>query len=116
MDKKEYYIDAFTEYLEVNDKASGTIEIYRKNLKDFIKYYIGTYETEFTPNDVIMMDLKDYRNYLLNVKRQKATTINNKSSNKRILLFLESIGTITKNPSKNIKKIRTNKPIAPKFF
>jgi len=117
MDKKEYYIDAFTEYLEVNDKASGTIEIYRKNIKDFIKYFTETYGEEFNPNKVIMMDLKDYRNYLLNVKRQKATTINNKlAAIKEYFLFLESIGTITKNPSKNIKKIRTNKPIAPKSF
>ncbi len=64
MDTKEYYLDAFIKHLEANDKSSGTIETYGKNLKDFIKYYIGTYETEFTPNDVIMMDLKDYRNYL----------------------------------------------------
>jgi site-specific recombinase XerD len=117
MDKKEYYIDAFTEYLEVNDKASGTIEIYRKNLKDFIKYYIGTYETEFTPNDVIMMDLKDYRNYLLNVKRQKATTINNKlAAIREYFLFLESKGIVKDNPTANLKKIRTNKPTAPKSF
>lgn len=49
MDTKEYCIDAFVEYLEANDKASGTIKTYKKNIKDFIKYYIETYGEDFIP-------------------------------------------------------------------
>ena len=117
MNTKEYYLDAFIKHLEANDKAPGTIETYRKNIKDFIKYYNETYDTEFTPSDVIMMDLKDYRNYLLNVKRQKATTINNKiAAIREYFLFLESKGVVRNNPTANLKKIRTNKPVAPKSF
>ena len=117
MDTKEYCIDAFVEYLEANDKASGTIKTYKKNIKDFIKYYIETYGEDFIPDNVIMMDLKDYRNYLLNVKRQKASTINNKIATlKQYFSFLQTSHIITNDPSKNIKKIRTNKPTAPKSF
>ena len=71
----------------------------------------------FSPENVIMMDLQDYRNYLLNIKRQKASTINNKiAALKEYFFFLQSNSIIKTNPSENLKKIRTNKPVAPKSF
>jgi len=78
MDTKEYYLDAFVDYLNKSDKSSGTISTYTANIKGFIKYYVESYGEAFIPENVIMMDLRDYRNYLLNIKRQKASTINNK--------------------------------------
>jgi len=117
MDMKEYYLDAFVDYLNKNDKSSGTISTYTTNIKDFIKYYIESYDEEFLPENVIMMDLQDYRNYLLNIKRQKASTINNKiAALKEYFFFLQSNSIIKTNPSENLKKIRTNKPVAPKSF
>lgn len=117
MDMKENYLDAFVDYLNKNDKSSGTISTYTTNIKDFIKYYIESYDEEFLPENVIMMDLQDYRNYLLNIKRQKASTINNKiAALKEYFFFLQSNSIIKTNPSENLKKIRTNKPVAPKSF
>ena len=117
MDAKEYYLDAFVDYLNKNDKSSGTILTYTANIKGFIKYYVESYGEEFIPENVIMMDLQDYRNYLLNTKRQKASTINNKiAALKEYFYFLQSNGIIKNNPAENLKKIRTNKPTAPKSF
>jgi integrase/recombinase XerC len=117
MSTKEYYLDAFVDYLNKNDKSSGTISTYTANIIGFIKYYVESYDEEFIPENVIMMDLKDYRNYLLNIKRQKASTINNKiAALKEYFFFLKSNGIIKDNPAENMKKIRTNKPTAPKGF
>jgi len=117
MGTKEYYLDAFIDYLIKNDKSSGTISIYTANIKGFIKYYIESYGEEFIPKNIIMMDLQDYRNYLLNIKRQKASTINNKiAALREYFYFLQSDGIIKNNPAEGIKKIRTNKPTAPKSF
>lgn len=117
MDTKEYYLDTFIDYLDRNDKSPGTISTYTTNIKDFIKYYTESYDEEFIPENVIMMDLKDYRNYLLNIRRQKASTINNKiAALKEYFFFLKSNGIIKNNPAENLKKIRTNKPVAPKSF
>jgi site-specific recombinase XerD len=117
MHTKEYYLDTFIDYLVRNDKSPGTISTYTTNIKDFIKYYTESYDEEFIPQNVIMMDLKDYRNYLLNIKRQKASTINNKiAALKEYFFFLKSNGIIKNNPTENLKKIRTNKPVAPKSF
>lgn len=117
MDTKEYYLDAFIDYLNKNDKSPGTVTTYTTNIRYFIRYYVESYSEEFTPENVIMMDLQDYRNYLLNVKRQKASTINNKiAALKEYFFFLQSNGIIKNNPAENIKKIRVNKPTAPKSF
>ncbi|WP_198543850.1 tyrosine-type recombinase/integrase [Petroclostridium xylanilyticum] len=117
MDTKEYYLDAFVDYLNKSDKSSGTILTYTANIKGFIKYYVESYGEEFIPENVIMMDLRNYRNYLLNIKRQKASTINNKiASLKEYFFFLMSNSIIKTNPAENLKKIRTNKPVAPKSF
>jgi integrase/recombinase XerC len=117
MDTKEYYLNVFVDYLNKSDKSSGTISTYTANIKGFIKYYVESYSEEFIPENVIMMDLKDYRNYLLNIKRQKASTINNKiAALKEYFFFLQSNGIIKDNPAENLKKIRTNKPTAPKSF
>lgn len=117
MDTKEYYLDDFVDYLNKNDKSSGTISTYTTNINDFIKYYTESYGEKFIPGNVIMMDLQDYRNYLLNIKRQKASTINNKiAALKEYFYFLQSHSIIKNNPAENLKKIRTNKPTAPKGF
>lgn len=117
MSTKEYYLDAFIDYLDRNDKSPGTISTYTTNIKDFIKYYIESYDEKFIPENAIMMDLKDYRNYLLNIRRQKASTINNKiAALKEYFFFLKSNGIIKNNPAENLKKIQTNKPVAPKSF
>ena len=117
MDTKEYYLNVFVDYLNKSDKSSGTISTYTANIIGFIKYYVESYGEEFIPENVIMMDLKDYRNYLLNIKRQKASTINNKiAALKEYFFFLQSNGIIKDNPAENMKKIRTNKPTAPKGF
>jgi len=117
MDAKEYYLYAFVDYLNKNDKSSGTILTYTANIKGFIKYYVESYGEEFIPENVIMMDLQDYRNYLLNTTRQKSSTINNKiAALKEYFFFLQSKGIIKDNPAENLKKIRTNKPTAPKSF
>ena len=56
MDTKEYYLDDFVDYLNKNDKSSGTISTYTTNINDFIKYYTESYGEKFIPGNVIMMD------------------------------------------------------------
>ena len=39
MGTKEYYLDTFIDYLNKNDKSSGTISTYTANIKGFIKLF-----------------------------------------------------------------------------
>jgi site-specific recombinase XerD len=108
MCKKEYYIDDFEKYLKENDKAGGTIKLYKDNLKLFVKYYMGTYGEEFTAEKVITMDLQDWRTYQINLGN-KANTINNRmAAVKEYFSLLESEGIIEKSPARTIKKIKIN--------
>lgn len=108
MCKKEYYIDDFQKYLKENDKADGTIKLYKDNLKLFVKYYMETYDEEFTPEKVITLDLQDWRTYQIN-HGLKSNTINNRmAAAKEYFSYLELKGIIEKNPSSTIKKIKIN--------
>ncbi|MFL0270126.1 tyrosine-type recombinase/integrase [Candidatus Clostridium radicumherbarum] len=107
MDKKDYYISDFIDFLKENDKAGGTIKTYTDNLYLFIKYYCETYGEVFSPERVISIDLQDWRTLQIN-HGLKGNTINNRIiAVKEYFTFLELSG-VCKNPAKAIKKIKVN--------
>ena len=115
--KKEYYLEQFKQHLILNDKASGTIEIYLSNINLFIKFYMDTFNEEFEPSDVIETDIQEFRNNMLNKQGLKATTINNKlAAIKEYFSFLYESKFITKNVALKIKKIKLSSSTVPRSF
>ncbi|MGX8797852.1 site-specific integrase [Fusibacter sp. JL298sf-3] len=90
MNEKGFYINDFVEYLKRQDKSDGTLKTYTLNVMNFINYYIETFDEEFIPEKVILMDLQDWRTYML-TRGLKANTINNRiASVKEYFIFLQS--------------------------
>lgn len=102
-------IEQFIQYLKTKKDASPqTIKAYTSDIKKFVKWYI---ETEGEPPDfkvVGVMDMAEFKRYLMN-KNQKPATINRAIIS--LSAFFEWLG--TDNPAKNIKLLPETKP-APK--
>ncbi|EOC99281.1 Tyrosine recombinase XerC [Caldisalinibacter kiritimatiensis] len=113
------YIKEFEIYLkEKSNKTRNTIEAYVCAIKDFKNFMINATIDGFVPNEVIELDVRQYKGHLLTVKKQSPQTINQKLSS--IVLFFEFLiarGLIKNNPAKNVKKVKVqNNNKAPKVL
>ncbi len=117
MIKLESILKGFEENLAKQDKSKQTIKNYISGVEKFAKYMeekIG----KFSPSDIIELDIKEYRSYLLNVKKEKPSTINlNLSALTNFCDYLVSIEMLKTNPVRSIDKIRIQKErVAPEVF
>ena len=64
----------FTAYLHDHDRAILTINGYVADVRLFARWFEQTNREAFSPQAVTPTDVREYRQYLLNVKRQKAST------------------------------------------
>jgi integrase/recombinase XerD len=67
-------IDGFTNQLHNENKSPNTIYNYELAVKDFFKWFAGTYDKE--PTQLFPQNIKDYVQYLQTVKGSSAKTIN----------------------------------------
>ena len=63
----------FIIYLSENRKSQGTIEIYSRDVKQFLKYF-----KDKELYDMTNKDIEDYKNYLLDIKKLNVKTVNRK--------------------------------------
>lgn len=68
--------DDFAEHLQSDEKSTNTIYSYLLAIKDYYKWFDGTYDK--LPTVLYAQNVKDYLQYLQTVKKQAATTINAK--------------------------------------
>jgi len=69
-------IDAYDAWLSDNGKSASTIKTYILNVKLYMEWYRETFGSEMPA--LIHSNVLDYRSYLQNVKKQKATGVNAK--------------------------------------
>lgn len=75
------YIKEFHIYLKKKtNKSKNTIEAYLRAVKDFKKFIISATKEDFIPEKIIELDIREYKGYLLTVKKQSTETINQKLS------------------------------------
>ena len=74
----------FEDYLRSQDRADKTIRSYLTDLQLFAEWLSETRGEVFAPKSVTPTDLREYRSYLLNVKRQSPATINRRLVTLRI--------------------------------
>lgn len=71
-------LDKFRDYLEEEGKSENTIKSYCNHTKQYLKWYDKSFGMEF--NKLYRGNVLEFKSYLLNVKEQKANTVNAKLS------------------------------------
>ena len=71
-------LDKFRNYLEEEGKSENTIKSYCNHTKQYLKWYDESFGMEF--NKLYRGNVLEFKSYLLNVKEQKANTVNAKLS------------------------------------
>ncbi|SHJ79932.1 tyrosine-type recombinase/integrase [Paramaledivibacter caminithermalis] len=116
MNEKGFYMNNFMEYLKNQDKSNGTLKTYTLNILNFINYYQQTFDEEFIASNIILMDLQDWRTYMV-TRGLKANTINNRiAAIKEYFTFLQNKSIIKTNPAISLKKIKLNNSIQKETF
>ena len=70
--------EQFKAYLVDHDRAALTISGYLSDLRLFARWFEQTNAECFTPQAVTPSDVREYRQYLLDVEHRKANTVNRK--------------------------------------
>lgn len=87
------WLEKFEEELKQTGKSQNTIISYCTDIKEFLKWFSDTYAKEFDGR-ILEQDAREYRNYLLNIAKQKPSSINRKmAALKKFNMFLINTGT-----------------------
>lgn len=101
------YIQQFKDELIRQDKSPNTVNNYIRSIEDYASFIKGSTGEEFNPKDMIEIDIKEYKSYLLNQLKQKPTAINNKLSGlAKFADFLVAINALTSNPVKAVNRVK----------
>jgi integrase/recombinase XerD len=101
-------IEGFTNQLHNEGKSPNTIYNYELAVKDFFKWFKGTYDKQ--PTQLFLQNVKDYTQYLQTIKGCSAKTINARiASLLKYNEYLVSIGVqsdvvVTKNQRKKVQQ------------
>ncbi len=80
MPKQTDTFEAFFRFLEEQDKSPKTVRAYKSDLTAFRRWFETTNNFTPTPHLVSPVDVRDYRQYMLAVKRLSSGTINRRLS------------------------------------
>lgn len=102
----EMYLKEFKEELLNQEKSKNTIDGYIRDIQSFIHFYKETTGESYTPVEINSLDVREFKGYLQNVKRQHPKTINHKlPALRKYFDFLMDINITEKNPTNGIKRI-----------
>ena len=111
---KEKNIELFKKYLKERDLSDRTIKNYLSDILHFRKWLTDLYQEERDLESTEQDDIKAYRQELLDIKRQKATSINRRLQSIKIYFkFLNIILNSVNDPAEKIKFVRRGKPNKP---
>ncbi|WP_422448986.1 tyrosine-type recombinase/integrase [Thermoanaerobacterium sp. DL9XJH110] len=89
------WIKEFEKILKQTGKSQNTVESYCTDIQEFLQWFGQTYGKPFDGR-LFEQDVREYRNYLLNILKQKPSTINRKmASLKCFNQFLIQVGSGT---------------------
>lgn len=102
-------LDSFKEDLLRQEKSQNTVRAYIRDVEEFIQWFSETVG-EFSPEQITVVDVQEYKSYLYNVKRNKPVSVNRKlSALESFCEFLVSAGYLKENPAAKVKKIKYQK-------
>lgn len=101
----------FATYLREHDRSEVTIAGYVQDVRLFAGWFTAANGEELTPEAVTPLDVREYRSYLVDVKKQSGATVNRKLAAVRAwLTWAESEKVIEINPAASIKGIKLGEP------
>ncbi|MBY0328842.1 tyrosine-type recombinase/integrase [Patescibacteria group bacterium] len=113
----------FIHWLKQDDKSDKTITAYSSNVKAFQIWLSQRTDEEFSPLNVSMADVQDWKQYLLTTAKNKQ---GGRLSPKTLNLYLESLkayfryleneGTIKVNPVAKVKKQKIQQASTPRWL
>jgi site-specific recombinase XerD len=105
----ETVLESFKEDLLRQEKSKNTVRAYVRDVEEFIQWFSETVG-EFSPGQITVVDVQEYKNYLYNIKRNKPVSVNRKlSALESFCEFLVSAGHLKDNPAAKVKKIKQQK-------
>ncbi len=105
----ETVLESFKEDLLRQEKSKNTIRAYVRDVEEFIQWFSETVG-EFSPEQITVVDVQEYKNYLYNIKRNKPVSVNRKlSALESFCEFLVNAGHLKDNPAAKVKKIKQQK-------
>lgn len=113
---KDNLFEEFRTYLVDQDRATLTIRGYVADVQLFARWFEQTNDGAFAPQAVTPTDVREYRQYLLNVKRQKASTINRKlAALTTFMVWAKEAGHIEHDPLANVRFVEES-PRGPRYL
>jgi integrase/recombinase XerC len=113
---KSDLFEDFKTYLTDHDRADLTIAGYLADVRLFARWFEQTNDETFTPQSVTPTDVREYRQNLLNVKRQKASTINRKlAALTTFMVWAREAGHIEHDPLANVRFVE-EAPRGPRYL
>ena len=109
--------ETVSEFLEEirGAKSPNTVKAYRRALEDFVAWYVSTVQAEFSIADVVAIDVREYRRYLLNLKLSPATVNQRLAALKALFRWARRKGLVESNPTEVVNGVRKPK-LAPKWL
>src|SRR5512142_1625645 len=112
----EISLNAFTQFLKDAGKSDRTISGYIADLGIFARWFEQTNGEALRPDNLTPTDVREYKQYLLNIQKAKATTINRHLAALRsYAAWAKTTGSAVYNPAEGIKGISQQKH-APKWL
>ncbi|MEA3351973.1 MAG: tyrosine-type recombinase/integrase [Chloroflexota bacterium] len=99
-------LNDFTAYLQAMDRSASTVTGYLSDVEQFTGWFDQTNGESLTPERVTPTDISEYRQYMLTVKRYKASTINRKLASISVFMqWAQKSGLIGHDPTENIRRV-----------
>lgn len=109
-------LSQFCNYLVESGRADKTVDGYLCDIELFSRWFFQTNGEELAPQNLTPTDIREYRQYLLSVKKAKPATINRHLSAVRAFAnWGKANGMISHSPAENIKSI-AQQAQAPKWL
>lgn len=95
------------DHLQQQGKSSHTIRAYRRGLDHFARWYAGTYDAPFAPEDVMPRDVRDWKAYQQTVEQAAPATINQRLvALTRFFHWARAQDLCRENPTEDVGNIR----------
>jgi site-specific recombinase XerD len=112
----EPFFIIFTKYLQDTGKSDRTISGYQADLELFANWFQESNSEMLGTDNLTPTDIREYKQYLLNVQKAKAATINRHlAAIRSYATWAKNSGSATHNPADGIKGISQQKH-APKWL
>jgi site-specific recombinase XerD len=114
---KDHWLREFHERLTSEDLSPFTVQGYLYDLNHFRRWLTETHGREPALEQLLTVDVAAYRQYLVDVKRLKASSVNRRIQTvKKLFSWAHTAGFVGENPAKNVRFMSRAVRIYPRLW